>query len=163
MVGTIASGLTVAALFKGCIEAFDIVHLARHQDADLEKLTLKFSIEKCRLYVWGMTMGLTTLKQPEQPHPLESLHQCLVRRTLQEILDTFRDTQKMRQRYGCREISSSKKRKRSLRPLSLSDPIKNLAATFSNFNIAGASRDSVKNFSLQTRWAIHDRKSSWTL
>lgn len=56
ILGTAAS---VAALFKCCIEAFDLIQSVRHQEKDLANLVLKFNIEKCRLFMWGKVMGLT--------------------------------------------------------------------------------------------------------
>jgi hypothetical protein len=59
IVGIVASALTLAGLFKLCIESFDVIHTLQAQGTDLEKLLLKLRIEKCRLYTWGQTMGLT--------------------------------------------------------------------------------------------------------
>ncbi len=97
VLGAVASGLTVASLFKLCIGAFSFIQIVRHQDIDLQKLTLRFSIERCRLYVWGEAMGLTAPPAPGQTRPLEASNfQDLACSTLQAILDTIRDTQKMR-------------------------------------------------------------------
>ncbi|KAL8720256.1 MAG: hypothetical protein Q9225_002854 [Loekoesia sp. 1 TL-2023] len=154
VLGAVASGLTVAGLFKVCIEAFDLIQTARRQDADLKRLILRFNIEKCRLYVWGETMGLTTPPVPGQTRPLESfMFEDLVCITLQAIVDTFQDTQKMKQQYGCRQVHAVK-----LPEPCSSDPVKDLAAAFSDFNIVEATRNKVKTLTLQTRWIVHDRK-----
>ena len=71
LIGTVASSVTLVALFKAGLEAFDLIQTARHQDLDLKKLTLKLNIEKCRLYLWGETMGLTAAGVASQPSPLE--------------------------------------------------------------------------------------------
>lgn len=55
-----ASVITLASLFKGCIDAFDLFKCAKNQDIDMKKLNLKLTIERCRLLVWGQSMGLTT-------------------------------------------------------------------------------------------------------
>ena len=158
VLGAVASGLTIAAVFKGCILAFDLLHHARHQDEDLQKLTLRFNIERCRLYVWGEAMGLTTPSIPIQNRPLESSQfQDLVCDTLQALLDIFQNTQKMTHRYGCREVSVIHDRNHPFQPES-SDLVRNLAASFSNFSVMRGTRDKVKNLALQTRWVIHDRK-----
>ena len=72
VLGAVASGLTVAGLFRVCIEAFDLIQKARNQDTDLEKLILKLNIERCRLYVWGEALGLTVPQDSRQARPLES-------------------------------------------------------------------------------------------
>lgn len=53
IIGTTASAVSLAALFKLSIEGFDMVQTAKNQAVDLKKLTLKLSIEKCRLWTWG--------------------------------------------------------------------------------------------------------------
>ena len=49
IVGTFASAVTLATLFKSCIQAFDLIHTSQNQATDLKKLTLRLNIEKCRL------------------------------------------------------------------------------------------------------------------
>jgi hypothetical protein len=46
IVGTIASALTLAGLFKLCIESFDVIHTLQTQGTDLQKLSFKLRIEK---------------------------------------------------------------------------------------------------------------------
>ncbi|KAL8840910.1 MAG: hypothetical protein Q9170_001103 [Blastenia crenularia] len=159
VLGVVASGLTVAGLFKICIQAFDLIETARHQDTDLRRLALRFNIEKCRLYTWGEAMGLTAPPARGQSGPLETtMFNDLVCGTLQAILDTFRDTQKMKDQYGCREVAACNGGKSPIVQPSSSDPVKSLAAAFSNFNIADVTRNKMRSFTSQTRWAVHDRK-----
>ncbi|KAL9616564.1 MAG: hypothetical protein Q9160_008585 [Pyrenula sp. 1 TL-2023] len=159
VIGALASSLTIATLFKVCIEAFDLIQIARHQDTDLQNLALRFNIEKCRLYIWGEAMGLTTPPQPGYTRPLESLpFQELVRNTLQVILEILQDTQKMEQVYGCREAQTSNSRKCQLSQIGYNDPVKILSTTFSNFRITGVPRSRARNLALQIKWVVYDRK-----
>ena len=64
-ISTAASAITLAALFKLCIEAFELLRCAKSQEIELQKLDLKLNIEKCRLIVWGESMGLD-FEQPSQ-------------------------------------------------------------------------------------------------
>ena len=66
VVGTVASAVTLASLFKLCLEVFDTIQATRNQRLEFKKLVLKFNIEKCRLYVWGQAMGLTSAGEPAQ-------------------------------------------------------------------------------------------------
>ena len=66
--GAVASALT---LFQLCIQGFDFIHAVQQQEADLRKLIIKLSIEKCRLYTRGETMGLTKNPRPGEKIPLE--------------------------------------------------------------------------------------------
>ena len=156
ILGAIASGLTIAGLFKVCIEAFDLIQTSRRQDADLRRLTLKFNIEKCRLYVWGEAMGLTRPPLPEQCRPLDNfMFEGLVRDVLRDIVETFQDTQKMKGRYGCREVPAVR---RSPPRTHTNNSVASLAAAFSKFNIPESSHDKLKTITLRTRWVIQDRQ-----
>lgn len=53
VLGAVASGITLAALFKACIDAFELIQVGRHQDVDYRKLKLRLNVERCRLFVWG--------------------------------------------------------------------------------------------------------------
>ena len=52
LIGLLASGITLAGLFKTCLDAIDLIQTAQQQELDLKKLVLKLNIEKCRLYAW---------------------------------------------------------------------------------------------------------------
>jgi hypothetical protein len=73
VIGAIASGITLAALFQICVEAFDIIYVAKNHDRDLKLLVLKLNIEKCKLVAWGQLLGLShngaTTKLPAPPRP----------------------------------------------------------------------------------------------
>jgi hypothetical protein len=104
VVGIVASGITLAALLKTCLDAFDLIRAAEHHEFDLKKLTLKLAIEKCRLYIWGESVGLTTAIPNGQPCRLDSSQfSSLAKETLDLILHLFTDTQKIKDRYGCKE------------------------------------------------------------
>ena len=49
VIGAIASGITLAALLRTCLDAFDIIYAAKNHDKDLKRLVLKLNIEKCKL------------------------------------------------------------------------------------------------------------------
>lgn len=51
VLGSVASGLTLASLLKVCLDAFDLIQASRNQELDYQKLVLKLNIEKRRLYV----------------------------------------------------------------------------------------------------------------
>ena len=50
LIGVLASGITLAGLFKVCLDATDLIQTAQNQDLDLKKLLLKLDIEKCVQY-----------------------------------------------------------------------------------------------------------------
>ena len=158
ILGALASGLTIATLFKGCIEAFDLVQSARHQESDLNSLVLKFNIEKCRLFLWGQVMGLTAQANPRERHPLEDLEmQDLVCETLQAILAILQSTWNMKEKYGCKEMPDAL-RNQGLDPQAPANDIENLATAFSHFRITKPCRDNKRTMLFRARWVIHDRK-----
>ena len=164
VLGAVASGITIAALFKGCIDAFDLITIARHQEQDVKRLILRFSIEKARLYHWGQAMGLTAPPMSGQPRPLESSQfQNLVHATLQMILEMFQDSQKMEREYGCKVAPAVNSGMLPIAQADSGDLIESSSAAFSNFNIAGRVCNKLKRFSSQTQWIINDRKKFLTL
>jgi hypothetical protein len=160
LIGLLASGITLAGLFKTCLDAIDLIQTAQQQELDLKKLVLKLNIEKCRLYAWGEAMGLTTPSSAGYSRPLDSCPnhiRDLVKDTLGMTLQLFTDSHKLKYRYGCREISSIAT---SGLPIYPSDfgPIESLAASFSQFRVGTRSSEKVTQLKLKTRWVIHDRK-----
>jgi len=153
VLGTIASGLTLAALFKTCVEAFELIQAGRKQEQDFKKLELRLNIEKCRLYTWGQAMGLTD-GDCNQGRPIDSFQfSGLVQESLEVILDLFNDANKIRDRYGCEE-----------RPSQLgiedegSDVTRHLTASFAGFRISGQKGKSSRGPLQKVKWVIQDRK-----
>jgi hypothetical protein len=154
--GVVSSALTLAGLFKICIEAFDLIRTMQNQEVDLKKLTLRLNIEKCRLYTWGETMGLTRPARGSKPRPLDSCpFQDIVKESLDFILQLFNNTHRLKDKYGCREADSAQA---LLTNRDESSTVKHLAASFGNFRISGQARDRVGKVLQKTFWVIHDRK-----
>ena len=161
VIGVVASCFTLASLFKVCLEAIDLIQTAQHQDLDVKKLVLKLNIEKCRLYAWGEEMGLTTTLVARQPRSLDACPghiQELVRDTLDMIIHLFTDTQKLKDRYGCKELSPTEAPLLALARADDFGPVDRLATSFSHFKFANRSPDKFARLALKTKWIIHDRK-----
>jgi hypothetical protein len=163
VVGIVASGITLAVLLKTCLDAFDLIRAAEHHEFDLKKLTLKLAIEKCRLYIWGESVGLTIAIPNGQPCRLDSSQfSSLAKETLDLILHLFTDTQKIKDRYGCKE-ALQKTSDPALPNQAQSSPAENLAASFSNFKISCPKQGRVESLALKSRWVIHDKKKFTSL
>lgn len=154
ILGTIASALTLAGLFKVCVESFDVVHTLQTQGADLQKLSLKLRIEKCRLYTWGQTMGLTADTTTKQ-RPIDlCAYSDLVYETMTLILAIFDDSEKMQSRYGCASVNASQ-----LGLDGSKSVIQQLSASFNNFSVKSIPSDRAKpSLRKKTHWVVHDRK-----
>lgn len=155
LIGAIASGITIAALLKTCLDAFELFEVAKNTDTDLQCLIIRLTMEKCRLYTWGQAMGLVTPPATGQERPLDSSpFQNLARAALEQILRLLNDSARIQSRYGCETVLVPA-RDDSIGPLA------DLAASFDHFTVLGQSRQPpfAKNrlFS-KTRWAIKDRK-----
>jgi hypothetical protein len=104
VLGAIASGMTLASVFKSCLEAFELFQAARKTDLDLKKLIVRLNIERCRLYTWGEAMGLTLSKTSGHKSALETApSQQLVREALEVVMQLLHDSEKIKARYGCKE------------------------------------------------------------
>lgn len=155
LLGAIASGVTLAALFKACIEAFDLIQISRHQEVDFKKLKLRLNIEKCRLYIWGESMGLTDTTTADEYRPIDRFRfPEVVREILDVVLQLFHDSQKIRDKYGCRQATSED----LLQDTDQNGPVRSLAASFSNFSIQSIQRSKTSKIVQNVCWVIHDRK-----
>lgn len=157
--GTIASAVTLAALFKLCIEAFDAIHTASNQALDLRKLGLKLKIEKCRLYIWGEAMGFT-LTHEDHDEAAKPFDACpypeLVQETLSLILDLFQDSQKLKKKYGC--VSQDSQGSTSLEQTGSSDRVlSQLNAPFNNFKVRSSKISKETSIARKALWVIKDR------
>jgi hypothetical protein len=159
IIGLVASGMTLAGLFKTCIEAFDLIQTCRHQELDLKKLTLRLNIEKCRLYTWGQAMGLTESTNEDQQCPLHmyQFHE-LVTESLEIIFQLFNDTHKIKDAYGCRPFMGQDGSPVRLAEVEEARPVRDLATSFDNFKIGGNKRNCPSGIVQKARWAVHDRK-----
>ena len=159
--GVVASGMTVAGLFKVCIEAFELIQSTRRAAVDFNKLLLRLRIERCRLYTWGEAMGLTKAPTSEELRAVEAPQlETVVKETLGMILCLFQDSEQIRVRYGgekqstpvtCLSSPTTRKRKRA------SDPMKQLAESFSNFQFYDGEPPSTQSLLHKTRWIIRDK------
>ncbi|KAI4164462.1 MAG: hypothetical protein LQ342_001775 [Letrouitia transgressa] len=154
LVGAIASGVTLAALFKACIEAFDLIQTSRNQEIDFKKLRLRLNIEKCRLYTWGESMGLTDTVDADRDRPIDRFRfPEVVQEILENVFDLFHDSHKIRDRYGCRQVSLD-----NVLSMHQPGPIENLTASFAHFSIRSSHPSRTTRMMQNLAWVIHDRK-----
>ncbi|KAF2194767.1 hypothetical protein K469DRAFT_536619, partial [Zopfia rhizophila CBS 207.26] len=155
VIGALASGVTLAALLKTCLEAFDLFQTAKNIDIDLKRLIVRLNIEKCRLYTWGEGMGLIVAPTAGRVRPLDSSpFRDLVKEALEEILRLLSDSAKIKSRYGCETVLVCSKDDGI-------GAVADLAASFAQFTVSGQpQKSSFNNNKLlaKTRWAISDRK-----
>jgi hypothetical protein len=161
VVGVVASAVTLAALFKSCIEAFDTIQLYKSQDADFRKVLLRLNVEKCRLYIWGRSMCLTSGTSGSALDDFPFLD--IVEECLRQIVDIFNDSNKIQEKYGCK-VYQPESTMDALNPRQ-NYSVQIFAMAFNNFWIRSSPTSEregkirPKNGVLhKTLWVIHDRK-----
>lgn len=90
--------LGVAALFKNCIECFELFKTASDFERKYELLLVKLEIEQERLLVWGDVVGLGE-RQRDIAAVLDG-KESIVRRGLGNISKILEDTDFLQSRYG---------------------------------------------------------------
>lgn len=154
--GAIASGITLAILFKHALEGWDMIGLYTDHDADFNKIHLLFKLEKCRLYTWGEAIGLAD--NTDGDSRLQGWHsENLVTECLRQIIHLFMDAESLREKYGCIDTTTGITSSR----IGESKPSKsgNIAAAFYNFRTkALTSRRNQPRVTQKSRWVIRDRK-----
>ncbi|KAI1264571.1 prion-inhibition and propagation-domain-containing protein [Xylariaceae sp. FL1019] len=150
-------GITLVALFKHTFDILDLIHLYQTQDDDFNSLQLEFKLEKCRLYNWGVALKLTDCSNQT---PLRGWHsEALVTECLERIIRLFNDAGKLRDKYGCLDVSPAE-----LRRIEQQQPINtkmnfNIATAFDNFRIKTSRSEKQPTLPLRkTKWIIRDRK-----
>jgi hypothetical protein len=151
VLGAVASGVTLAALFKCTFEALDLIHLYETQDADFKRLQLQYSLEKCRLYNWGVVMGLA---DDSKQNLLSDWHSKeLVVETLRQVIALFSDAQVIRKKYGCDDTISS-----AAPSLPAPETSHGITSAFGHFKIQSSNSDEIMLRLKKTKWVIRDRK-----
>jgi hypothetical protein len=98
--------VALASLFSLCVECFDLIELARSLGPDFELLSIKLSIEKRRLMIWGEAVGIlrpdlerdASLDQPETRQLIENV--------LNSIRKLFSDADSLSKTYGLETATS---------------------------------------------------------
>ena len=149
-VGVIASGITLAALFKTSVEVFKLIQAAEHHDRDLKKLITKLRLHGCRLFEWGKHISVVADAIDSEPEglPIHPFRQT-IKDALTEIITLFHDAKRLRERYGCRERYAEQQEATELSVLSSIIELPQHAEAESNRLMRAVGR---------TRWAIRDRK-----
>lgn len=86
---TVASALSIAALFNNCVICFEYIQLGRHFGRDYERCQLQLDIAKTRLSRWGQAVAINeNLRFDTNNPPDTSFRKAQV--ILEEINQLFR-------------------------------------------------------------------------
>ena len=89
----------LAGLFSTCMQCFDYVQLGRAFGGDYGKCLLRLDAVKLRFSRWGEAVGIAIASQDRKPTVLSPQEFQLAQSLLQQIQDSFDDTEKISKRY----------------------------------------------------------------
>ena len=151
VIGVAASCLTIAGLFKLCIEAFDIIQTRQGQQHEHRYLTLALAVEKVRLHHWGQSMGLVDGCVATNDSPLNRfVHKSVVYRVLEFLKELLGGSEDLQQRYGC----APKEDEGNVVP----SAVQHLSLAFDSFSMGLGKREHLSTFKTRARWIIKDGK-----
>lgn len=96
--GTVASALSVAALFNNCVDCFEYIQMGRRFGQDYERCQLKVDIAKTRLSAWGEAVAINREARFATAAPGD-LRTQRVQSILEEIGMLFQSIQKKSKTY----------------------------------------------------------------
>ena len=157
VIGTIASVVTLAALFKSCVDAFDLIQAGRRAEVDVSKLKIRLDIERSRLWLWGDSLGLTSVTDKNKKLQARLCpFEAVVEDILRVLLSVFEDTSKIETRYGVRSCSTHEAATDPFVQTGEQAVVSKLASAFRNYNVQVPHSSNV-NLKRRTRWVIRDR------
>lgn len=168
---TEAAGLAlgVVALWKTCVDVFDVIDSGRSYGMDYELLRVKLEVERIRLVTWGDMIGLDGENSTTRPdtRPDTRLQQSNVNETVMRLLGCiqhiFDNSERLQSNYGLRP-SEGQTQNASI-DVGVGPGI--LGAVFRRpyENLRRAARDRQRDTKLRKKalWAIHDRRKFQTM
>ena len=147
--GTVASALSVAALFNNCVNCFEYIQLGRHFARDYERCQLKVDVAKIRLSRWGQAIAINddprfASYQTED----ESIQK--IQAILEEIEQLFQTLQKASKRYtiGAKQEDLEHLQPRAMKPVA--------QKLHSRLNKVVSQRQKGTSFVKKAAWALYD-------
>ena len=163
VLGAAASVVTLVSLLTNCVEAFELIHIAKNQEKDLEKLDLKLMLEQCRLKAWGKSMGLISENGSEKRNLLNGFEfREVVQQALQQILTVLTDSNCLSKKYGGRQTCIEASANLTIDP-GRSPAVSKLMAAFKRIKINDNVREQASKAKSTSVWVFHDRKKYMAL
>ncbi|KAL9044912.1 MAG: hypothetical protein Q9214_001986 [Letrouitia sp. 1 TL-2023] len=156
-IGLAAGLVTLATLFKSCIDCFELYKAAEDCEDSLKIVLVELDCEKERLLIWAEAVGLVQLENGKR-NPCIEKHEKVINAALEQIRSLLGGTAKLQERYGIKVCDDS-----DTVATAPTDPIsKNLATTFKIAYKRFTSRlnhpnGNTPSLTMKIRWAIRDR------
>jgi hypothetical protein len=157
------AGLTIgvvglASLFSTCMECFDYIQLGRTFGKDYGKCLLRLDAAKLRFSRWGEATGIASTSQVNDRLAVSEPDFRLAESLLQQIQDSFEDTEKISRRYQKHAVLNSPTsdalvvydEKIDLSPQDLQ--------IHSQLRAIASRRQKTTGLVQKTRWALYEKK-----
>jgi len=96
--GVVAGSIGIAAAFTACIDCFEYIQFGRYFGRDYQTSFLQLSFARNRLTRWGEAVNVYTDPKLGRPHA-KSNELELVRKSLQQLLFLFSETEKISRKH----------------------------------------------------------------
>ncbi|KAK4451186.1 small glutamine-rich tetratricopeptide repeat-containing protein 2 [Podospora aff. communis PSN243] len=156
----------VAALWKTCVQVYEIVDSSRQFGMESEILSVKFEVERVRLICWGDVIGLQSLVSGENPAPTAladpRLNRAEIRTAVVRLLGciqhSFENTSRLQDQYGLQPSTVAPDAGPSL-TVSQTDRILSsvFKRAYDNLRRVAGDRQRDTPLTRRTIWAIRDR------
>ena len=162
-IGAAASVITLVSLLTNCVEAFELIHIAKNQEKDLEKLDLKLMLEQRRLKAWGKSMGLIREDVSQKRNLLDGFEfREVVQQALQHILTVLTDSNCLSKKYGGRQLAIEASSSLAIET-GRSPSVSKLMAAFKRIKINDNVGEQGRKAKSTSVWVFHDRKKYMAL
>ncbi|KAK0654909.1 prion-inhibition and propagation-domain-containing protein [Cercophora newfieldiana] len=156
----------VAALWKTCVQIYEIVDSSRQYGMESEILSVKFEVERVRLICWGDAVGLQSLVSNDPASATASdprLQRVEIRTAVVRLLgciqQAFEDTSRLQERYGLQPSTASPVTAGVNLPVTQTDRILSgvFKRAYENLRRVASDRQRDTPVTRRTIWAVRDR------
>ena len=99
LAGLVLGGVGVAGVFSVCVQAFEMVEIARSQTRSLQLFATKLDNQKARFIIWGESLDLDKPDQFDKRLDNAAIAKP-IGRTCGLVYDLFTDSDQLKTRYG---------------------------------------------------------------
>lgn len=148
----------LAGVFTACVDCFEYIQLGRRFGQDYGKCLLKLDAEKLRMSRWGVAMGLGPQSSLKPQVSISEEDFKLARRLLEQIMDSFKDAERVSERFRKRSILQ----KTETEDLVVYDAGSTLDPSYQRLHITmrelASQRQSRTSLRNKTTWALYEKK-----
>ena len=157
-VGLAAGVAGLAGVFTACVECFEYIQLGRKFGQDYGKCLLKLDAEKLRMSRWGVAMGLGPQSSLKPQVSISEEESKLARRLLEQIMDSFRDAERVSERFRKDSITQ----KTGTEDLVVYDAGSSLNPSYQRLHLTmrelASQRQNRTSLRNKTTWALYEKK-----